>query len=149
MLQRTPEGKDMISWRLVVPAVLCAAAVAGCITYFFSPVPPQPVAADQPVPLTLPNVTAGPDTGISTNTQRQITEEEDHAIAYQRAAEAILKRAQNAKASADEPLVTAASRCLRSADPAFMTQRAAQRRRSDDFPLGGVVYWTCGFNLHF
>ena len=106
MLQRTPEGKDMISWRLAVPAVLCAAAVAGCIVYFVTPVPPQPVAADQRLPPTLPNVTARPDTGISTNTQRQITEEEDHAIAYQRAAEAILKRAQNAKASGDEPLVT-------------------------------------------
>jgi len=94
----------MISWRLAVPAVLCAAAVAGCITYFFTPVPPQPIAADQPVPLTLPNVTAGPDTGISTNAQPQSTE--DDAIAFQQAAVAILKRAQNAKTSADEPLAT-------------------------------------------
>ena len=94
----------MISWRLAVPAVPCAAAVAGCITYFVTPVPPQLVAADQRLPPILPNVTARPDIGISTNTQRQSTE--DHATAYQRAAEAILGRAQNAKASADEPLVT-------------------------------------------
>ena len=34
---------------------------------------------------------------------------EDEIIAYQRAAEAILKRAQNSKASADEPVITGAA----------------------------------------
>jgi hypothetical protein len=79
----------MISWRLAVPAVLVAATVAGCITYFIAPAPSQPV-----------------EFGMSTNIQRSTTDE--HIDAFQRAAEAILRRAQNAKASAgtDEPLVT-------------------------------------------
>src|SRR6187200_257814 len=94
----------MISWRFAVPAVLCAAAVAGCIVYFVIPAPLQPVAANERLPPTLPNVTAPLDTVISTNTQRQSPE--DHATAYQQAAEAILRRAMNSKASADEPPVT-------------------------------------------
>jgi hypothetical protein len=92
----------MISWRLVVPAVLVAAAIAGCIACFFTPSPPQRVEADQRLPLTLPKVTVRHDTAISTNIQHPSTE--DHITAYRRAAEAILKRAENAEASADEPL---------------------------------------------
>ena len=94
----------MISWRLVVPAVLVAVAIAGCIACFYAPSPPQRVEADQRLPPTLPTVTDHHDAAISTNIQRPSTE--DHITAYQRAAEAILKRAQNAKASADEPLFT-------------------------------------------
>jgi len=93
----------MISLRLAVPAALAAAAVAGCITYFVTPAPPQQVEADQRLPPTVPNVTGRPDSGISRNIQRPSTE--DHIDAFERAAEAILKRAQNAKASADKPLV--------------------------------------------
>jgi len=96
----------MISLRLAVPAALAAAAVAGCITYFVTPAPQQQVEADQRLPPTVPNVTGRPDTGISANIQRRSTE--DHIDAFERAAEAILKRAQNATASAgtDKPLVT-------------------------------------------
>ena len=94
----------MISLRLAVPAALAAAALAGCITYFVTPAPPQQVEADQRLPPTVPNVTGRPDSGISRNIQRPSTE--DHIDAFERAAEAILKRAQNAKASADEPPVT-------------------------------------------
>ena len=96
----------MISLRLAVPAALAAAAVAGCITYFVTPAPQQQVEADQRLPPTVPNVTGRPDSGISRNIQRPSTE--DHIDAFERAAEAILKRAQNATASAgtDKPLVT-------------------------------------------
>jgi hypothetical protein len=94
----------MISLRLAVPAVLVAAAVAGCITYFVTLAPPKPVEADQRLQPTVPNVTGRPDSRISTNIRRPSTE--DHIDAFERAAEAILKRAQNAKASADKPLVT-------------------------------------------
>jgi hypothetical protein len=89
----------MVSWRLAVPAVVVAAAIAGCITYFVTPLLPPPAAADQVLPPTAPNVT-GPS-GISANIQRPAAE--DPVSTYQRAAEAILKRAENAKASADEP----------------------------------------------
>jgi hypothetical protein len=94
----------MTSLRLAVPTVLLAAAVAGCITYVVTPAPPQPIEADQRLPPTVPNVTGRPASETSTNIQRPSTE--DHIDAFQRAAEAILKRAQNATASAGEPLVT-------------------------------------------
>jgi hypothetical protein len=95
----------MTSLRLAVPAVLVAAAVAGCITYFVTPTPQQ-VEADQKLPPTVPNVTGRPNSGISSNTPRPGAE--DHIGAFERAAEAILKRAQNATASAgtDKPLIT-------------------------------------------
>jgi hypothetical protein len=96
----------MTSLRLAVPAVLVAAAVAGCITYFVTPAPPQQLEADQRLPPTVPNVTARPDWGMPRNIQR--SGRDDHIDAFERAAEAILKRAQNATASAgtDKPLVT-------------------------------------------
>ena len=95
----------MISWRLAVPAVLVAAIVAGCITYFVVPAPPQQVESDLRLP-SAPKLTGRPNSATSTNIQHPSTEE--HIDAFQRAAEAILRRAQNAKASAgtDEPLVT-------------------------------------------
>ena len=99
---RWAEGEEMTSLRLAVPTVVVAAAVAGCITYFVAPAPPPPIEAGQRLPPTVPNVTGHPASGISTNIQRPSTE--DHIDAFQRAAEAILKRAQNAKASADEPI---------------------------------------------
>ena len=94
----------MISWRFAVRAVLVASAVAGCITYFATSAPHQLIEADQQSPPTAPIATARPDSGVSRNIQPPSTE--DDITAYQRAAEAILKRAQNAKASADEPLLT-------------------------------------------
>jgi hypothetical protein len=94
----------MISLRLAIPAALVAAALAQCITYLVTPAPPQQVEGDQRLPPTVPNVTGRSDLGISTNIRRPTTDE--HIDAFERAAEAILKRAQNAKASADKPLVT-------------------------------------------
>jgi len=83
------EGEEVISLRLAVPAVLVAAAVAGCLTYFVSP--QSPVEADQRSPPTAPKAIGRPDPGVLTNNQPT----EDEIIAYQRAPEAILKRAQN------------------------------------------------------
>jgi hypothetical protein len=93
----------MINLRLVVAAVLVAAAVAGCITYFFNAGLPQPIEADRRLPPIVPTAKGRADMGVSTNTQPLGTE--DDINSYERAAQAILKRAQNAKASADEPLV--------------------------------------------
>jgi len=94
----------MISLRLAALVVLVAGALAGCITYFVAPAPLQQVEADQRLPPTVPNVTGRPDSGISTNIRRPTTDE--HINAFERAAEAILKRAGDAKASADKPLVS-------------------------------------------
>ena len=90
----------MISWRFAVPAVIAAAAVAGCITYFVTPVPPQRIEIDQGMPPAVPEATGRP---VSASSNVQTPSTEDDVTAYQRAAAAILKREQNAKASADEP----------------------------------------------
>ena len=102
----------MISLRLTVPAVLASAAVAACFTYFVTP-PAARVEADQRLPLTVPNL-RGPDTTASIRVdQRPSADEpsadEKAAAAYQKAAEAILRRAANAQATAgaDESPITA------------------------------------------
>ena len=92
----------MIIWRLAIPAVLVAASVAGWITYLFTP-PPQ-AEADQLLPPNLQRMTRPLDLGISTNIQHP--SREDDVTAYQRAADAILEKARNARASADEPSAT-------------------------------------------
>jgi hypothetical protein len=90
----------MITLRLAIAAVLAAAAVAGSITYLLTSAPPEQVAADQP-PLP-PSVPSRPDAGTARNIPRPTTE--DRIVAFERAAEAILK---NAKASAaDAPAIT-------------------------------------------
>ena len=96
----------MISLRLAVPAVLTAAIVAGCFTYFVTP-PLARVEADQRLPLTMPNL-RGPDTTASTSIDQRPSADEKAAAAYQQAAEAILRRAPNARAFAgtDEPPIT-------------------------------------------
>jgi hypothetical protein len=99
----------MISLRFAIPAVLVAAAVAGCFTYFVttppSP-PPRVVEAVQRLPPTVHDMTA--DAGTPTNIGQRPSAEEQAAAAFQRAAAAILKRAQYAQASAgtDEPPIT-------------------------------------------
>ncbi len=93
----------MISLRLAVPAILAAAAAAGCFTYFVTQ--PAQVAADQRSPPPVSNVTGPPDSGTPTNISHPSPE--DHITAFERAAEAILKRAQSAGASAGtEPPIT-------------------------------------------
>ena len=84
-------GEEMISLRPAVLAVLVAAAFAGCLTYFVTPSPR--VDADPLLPATVPDMKSLPDPGAS---------------AFERAAEAILKRASYAEASAStgEPPIT-------------------------------------------
>jgi hypothetical protein len=86
----------MISWRHLVPAVLVAAAVAACLTYFVTPSPP--VEADQQLPLTSPDM-KGPDTGTRKNIDQRSSAEEAKA-AFERAAAAILRQAPDLQASA-------------------------------------------------
>jgi hypothetical protein len=92
----------MISLRLAIPAVLAAAAVAGCFIHFTAP--SARVEADPPTTPTMPSLT-GTDIRASANVDRAPTAEEKAAEAYREAAEAILRRAPNAQASAgaDEP----------------------------------------------
>lgn len=98
------EGQEMISWRYAIPATLGAAVAAACIANAISSVVlPQLVVASQQRPLILP-ATSNHDTAISANNKHPSSE--DHLTAYQRAAEAILQRAQNAMASSDVPIIT-------------------------------------------
>ena len=96
----------MVTLRFAVPAILAAAAAAGCFTYFVTP-PPARVEADQRLP---PAVlySRGPDTTASIRIDQRPSADEKAAAAYQKAAEAILRRAPNVRASAggDEPPIT-------------------------------------------
>jgi hypothetical protein len=88
----------MISLRLAVPAVLAAATVAGCFTFFVTSASVQ-VEADQRLPPTVLRL-SGPDATASTSIDLHPTAEEKAAAAYWEAAQAILRRAPNARASA-------------------------------------------------
>jgi hypothetical protein len=87
----------MISWRLIVPAVLVAAAIAGCLTYFVTPSPP--VEAIQRLPPTSP-VMKGPDRATQTNVDQHSSAEEEAKAVFERAAAAILRQAPDSQASA-------------------------------------------------
>jgi hypothetical protein len=92
------EGEgEMISWRLVVPAVLVAAAIAGCLTYFVTPSPP--VEAVQRIPPTSPDI-RGPDRTTRTSIDQHSSAEAEAKAAFERAAAAILRRAPDLQASA-------------------------------------------------
>jgi hypothetical protein len=90
------KGEEMINWRFIVPAVLVAAAVAGCFTYFVTA--PLPVEAVQRLSPTSPNI-KGPDTGTQTIIDQRSAEEEAKA-AFERAAAAILRPAPELQAYA-------------------------------------------------
>ena len=99
----------MISWRLAIPAVLTAAVVAGCITYFAIPVPPQgePVLRTQLPPAPQPpkpNWEAS-ESKIMSTVERPSPK--DRAVAaFEQAAEAILKRPTSAGAFAEDLPIT-------------------------------------------
>jgi hypothetical protein len=91
--------------RLAVPAVVAAAALAGCFTYFVT-APPR-VDTDQRLPATMPTLTdrtapVAPDIG------QHLAAEQQAAAAFERAAKSILRRLPDAMAyaGADEPPIT-------------------------------------------
>jgi hypothetical protein len=85
---RAESEGEMISLRLAVPAVLLAAALAGCITYFVNPPPRTEV--DQRLPPSLPPIDQRPSA------------QEQAPAAFERAAAAIIRRAAYAQAAANE-----------------------------------------------
>jgi hypothetical protein len=94
----------MISLRLAVPAVFVAAILAGCFAYFVIPPPLPRIEVDQRLPPAAPDL-KGPDPGGPINIVRGPSAEEP-AAAFLQAAQAILKQAPDAQASADEPPIT-------------------------------------------
>jgi hypothetical protein len=87
----------MVPLRFAVPAILAAAAVAGCLSYFLTL--PARVESDLRLPPGAHYLT-GPNVGALTRTDQPPTADELAAEAYQTAAEAILRRAPNTRASA-------------------------------------------------
>jgi hypothetical protein len=88
----------MISLRFAVPAILVAAAVAGCFTYFVPP--PPPVAPPPQLPEKMPELRMG----IPANVDPPKAQE--RADDFLQAAQAILKKEPDALASADKPTIT-------------------------------------------
>jgi hypothetical protein len=78
--------------RLAVPAVVAAAALAGCYAYFLAP-PPRVEAEEQSAP-TAPDVTSAPAAAPEIVGKRRTAED------FERAAEAILKRLPDVQAAA-------------------------------------------------
>ena len=77
--------------RLAVPAVVAAAVLAGCFTYFISP-PPR-VEAEQRLPAPAPDVTTAASKPARVERDRSAED-------FLRAAEAILRPLSDAQASA-------------------------------------------------
>jgi hypothetical protein len=88
----------MVGLLLAVPAVLIATVMAACITYIATPTPSERIEVDRPSQSAAPKVTTRFVTEMPMEIQRQTTE--DPGAAFQRSAAAILKRGQNANASA-------------------------------------------------
>jgi hypothetical protein len=92
----------MVTLRFAVPAILAAAAVAGCFSYFVT----LPVWVETDARLSdvrLPPAvlySTGPNARASTGIDQPPNAGEQAAAAYQKAAEAILRRAPNTWASA-------------------------------------------------
>jgi hypothetical protein len=87
----------VISLRLVIPAALVAAAVAGCFTYFVIGQPA--VEADQRFLPTSPDM-KGTETAPPVNMNQLLSAEEQAVAAFQRTAAAILRKLPDAQASA-------------------------------------------------
>ena len=93
------EDQEMTIWRLVIPGLLAAAVVAGCFTYLVTPQRAVKETA-QGVPLTVLK-TPGDDAAGTRSIDAAV--DEKAAAAYWDAAQAILRRAPDVRASVDEP----------------------------------------------
>jgi hypothetical protein len=87
----------MVTLRFAFPAILAAAAVAGCFSYCVAP-PAARVEAGQRLPPAV-RYSTGPGTQASTRIDQPPNADEQAAAAFEKAAEAILRRAPNARAS--------------------------------------------------
>jgi hypothetical protein len=89
----------MVGSHLIISAVITAAALAGCFAYLLRP-PIASVAVDQQPHLGKITFSSSDDTMDSLGADRQLIENEKAATAYFEAAQAILRRAPTARASA-------------------------------------------------
>jgi hypothetical protein len=94
----------MVTLRIAVPAILATAAAAGCFSYFVIITLPARFETDaRLLDVRLPPAalySPSPSTPASTQIDQPPNEDELAAAAYQKAAEEILRRAPNTRASA-------------------------------------------------
>jgi hypothetical protein len=88
---------EMIGWRLVLPVVVAAAAMAAFITYFVSEL--AHLESNYQAPLRLPDPSVREPVASKGNDQR-VTEDEKAIAEFRQAAEAILRAAPNSRAAA-------------------------------------------------
>ena len=88
----------MVTLRFAVLAILTAAALAGCFSYCVAP-PSARVEAGQRLPPAV-HYSTGPGTQASTRIDQPPNADEQAAAAFQKAAEEILRRAPDTRASA-------------------------------------------------
>lgn len=91
----------MIGWRFALAAALVSAAVAGCIAYVSAP---SPVIEANQRPPALPFNFPARDMEASKAVAPHPSARERDVAAFERAADAILKRAAYAGASAERPI---------------------------------------------
>jgi hypothetical protein len=94
----------MVTLRIAVPAILATAAAAGCFSFFVIVTLPARFETDaRLLDVRLPPAalySPSPSTGASTQIDQPPNADELAAAAYQKAAEEILRRAPNTRASA-------------------------------------------------
>ena len=88
----------MVTLRFAIPVVLAAAAIAGCLSYFVAPPAHMRLSDVRLPPVVL--YSTGPNARASTGIDQSPNADEQAAAAYQKAAEEILRRAPNTRASA-------------------------------------------------
>ena len=86
----------MVTLRFAIAAILITLVVGGCLTFLVSPL--ARLLTDNTVLPGLPSLRVI-DTRIIARSEHALRAEEKAAVAYEKAADAILKRAPNARAS--------------------------------------------------
>ena len=93
----------MVTLRFAVPAIFATAAAVGCFSYFVSVILLARLETDaRSLDVRLPPAvldSSSPSTRASTQIDQPPSEDELAAVAFEKAAEAILRRAPNTRAS--------------------------------------------------
>jgi hypothetical protein len=98
----------MIDWRLIVSSGLASASIAACLTYLMAP--PWQVQAIERPPVPVPTKVQG---DVVLNQGARLPSAEEKAVAdFEAAAEAILRKAPNTRASVVTDVPSLAAKIL-------------------------------------
>ena len=140
----------MVTLRFAVPAILATAAAVGCFSYLVSVILLARLETDaRSLDVRLPPAvldSSSPSTRASTQIDQPPSEDELAAAAFEKAAEAILRRAPNARASAgsDELSIRVRSHCPkggRSHVDRIIKSRVMLQNLSRGRPVAGVALY--------